>query len=107
MIANRNSSPSDFDDDIPDMSTPEWRAKFAIAKVKRGRPPAIAPKISTTIRLDPDVLGAFQASGPGWQTRINAALKAWIAARETRAAKTRSKPAKSRTTPARRAKRAA
>ena len=26
-----------------------------------------------------DVLGAFRASGVGWQTRVNAALKEWLA----------------------------
>ncbi len=28
------------------------------------------------LTLDPDVLAKFQATGPGWQTRINAALRA-------------------------------
>jgi len=107
MTANKNSSPPDFDDDIPDMSTPEWQAKFAATKVKRGRPPAIAPKISTTIRLDADVLSAFQTKGPGWQTRINAALKEWLAAREQRTVKTRVKASQKQATPARRTTRAA
>jgi uncharacterized protein (DUF4415 family) len=107
MTANKSSSPPDFDDDIPDMSTPEWQAKFAAAKVKRGRPPAIAPKISTTIRLDPDVLSAFQTKGPGWQTRINLALREWLDTREKRAVKTRVKASKKLATPARRTTRAA
>jgi len=28
-----------------------------------------------TLRLDPDVLDRFRADGPGWQGRINAALR--------------------------------
>lgn len=32
-------------------------------------------KTATTIRLDDDVLDAFKATGRGWQTRVNAALK--------------------------------
>ena len=36
------------------------------------------PKVSTTIRLSPDVVQAFRASGDGWQTRIDAALKDWL-----------------------------
>jgi uncharacterized protein (DUF4415 family) len=28
-----------------------------------------------SLRLDPDVLEHFRASGPGWQSRINAALR--------------------------------
>jgi uncharacterized protein (DUF4415 family) len=31
------------------------------------------------IRFDQDVLLAFRARGPGWQTRMNAALKEWLA----------------------------
>ncbi len=63
------------DDDIPDMTTPYWAEKFAAAKVQRGRPKSEAPKISTTLRLDPDVLDRFKADGKGWQGRINAALR--------------------------------
>jgi uncharacterized protein (DUF4415 family) len=37
-----------------------------------------APKISTTIRLSPDVLQAFRAAGDGWQTRVDEALKDWL-----------------------------
>jgi uncharacterized protein (DUF4415 family) len=36
------------------------------------------PKVSTTIRLSPDVSAAFRATGSGWQTRIDAALKDWL-----------------------------
>ena len=32
-------------------------------------------KVPTTIRLDADVLEALQASGKGWQTRVNDALR--------------------------------
>jgi uncharacterized protein (DUF4415 family) len=31
-----------------------------------------------TIRLSPEVVERFRASGPGWQTRIDAALKDWL-----------------------------
>jgi len=47
---------------------------------KRGRPPLDAPKVSTTIRLDADVMAAFKAVGRGWQTRINAVLREAVAA---------------------------
>lgn len=64
-----------FADDAPDLTTPYWAAKMAAATIQRGRPRAASPKISTTIRLDADVLAAFKASGAGWQSRINAALR--------------------------------
>lgn len=37
-----------------------------------------APKVSTTIRLSPEVVQAFRAAGDGWQTRIDAVLKDWL-----------------------------
>lgn len=43
------------------------------------RGPQKAPrKISTTIRLSPEVVAAFRAAGDGWQTRIDQALKEWL-----------------------------
>lgn len=41
-----------------------------------GRPRAINPKQSVTLRLDRDVVSHFKSQGAGWQTRINATLKA-------------------------------
>ena len=40
-----------------------------------GRPPSENPKKQVTLRLDPDVLEKFRATGKGWQSRINAALR--------------------------------
>jgi uncharacterized protein (DUF4415 family) len=41
----------------------------------RGRPKLESPKQQVTLRLSPEVLEAFKASGPGWQTRIDETLK--------------------------------
>jgi hypothetical protein len=65
----------DPDDDTPDLSTPYWVEVFSKVTVQRGRPKALAPKVSTTIRLDAEVLDRFRATGPGWQSRINEALR--------------------------------
>lgn len=46
--------------------------------VKRGRPKADVTKERITIRLSPDVLHTFRATGPGWQTRVDAALRDWL-----------------------------
>ena len=62
-------------DEIPDLSTPEWEKVIRAAPLQRGRPKAAVRKVSTTIRLDPDVVAAFKADGPGWQSRMNAALR--------------------------------
>jgi uncharacterized protein (DUF4415 family) len=40
-----------------------------------GRPRKTQPKEAVSIRLDPDVVAHFRAGGPGWQSRINAALR--------------------------------
>jgi uncharacterized protein (DUF4415 family) len=80
-----------FDDDNPEWTAemfaragkasevlpPEVQAAFARA---RGRPRLDAAKIAVKLRLDPDVVEGFKAGGPGWQTRINATLRAALAA---------------------------
>ena len=35
-------------------------------------------KVPTTIRFDADVLAALKASGKGWQTRVNEAMREWL-----------------------------
>ncbi len=47
-------------------------------KPKAGRPRKGNPKVFTGIRLDVEVVDAFKATGKGWQTRINDALKDWL-----------------------------
>ncbi|MGE8450968.1 MAG: BrnA antitoxin family protein [Pseudomonadales bacterium] len=47
--------------------------------VKRGgRPKSSVTKLPVTIRLSPDVVEPFRASGKGWQTRMNEALREWL-----------------------------
>lgn len=77
MNENTKNLPRDWvdPDEAPDLSTPEWQAVFDKVPVRRGRPPLDEPKVSTTIRLDADVLAAYRAEGPGWQTRINEVLR--------------------------------
>jgi uncharacterized protein (DUF4415 family) len=40
-----------------------------------GRPKKDSPKKAVSIRLDSDVLAHFRATGPGWESRINDALR--------------------------------
>jgi len=66
-------------DDAPEL-TDGWFAKADLYQggklIRRGgRPKKAAPKQAVNIRLDPDVLARFRAGGPGWQSRINAALR--------------------------------
>ena len=65
------------DEDDRPLSREEMQAGIDANYKKRGRPVG-ALKESTTIRFDRDVLEMFRASGPGWQTRMNAALRDWL-----------------------------
>ena len=59
-------------------SLPELHQQLA----KRRRGPARSPlKVSTTIRFDAEVLAALKASGKGWQTRGNTAIREWLKTR--------------------------
>ena len=42
---------------------------------RRGRPPLASAKQAVKLRLDPEVVQRFKAGGPGWQSRMNAALR--------------------------------
>ena len=46
--------------------------------VRIGRPPAEVTKERITIRLSHDVVTQFRATGAGWQTRMDAALRQFI-----------------------------
>ena len=68
----------DFARARPISEFPDLAAAFARAKV-RGRPAGSTKpdaKVQVSLRLDPDVLAAFKAGGAGWQSRMNAALRA-------------------------------
>jgi len=58
---------------------PKTYAALVAMKRPRGRPKASETKVFTAIRLDADLLEAFKATGKGWQTRVNAALRKYIA----------------------------
>ena len=44
----------------------------------RGRPKKTDAKVHIHIRLSPQVLGYFRATGPGWQSRIDEVLRKWV-----------------------------
>src|SRR5271155_4974903 len=87
----RGSRPGWVDPD----AAPEWtqeqfdRAEMAVgAEVvspangtltrPRGRPKKVDAKVHIHIRLSPQVLGHFRATGRGWQTRIDEVLGKWV-----------------------------
>jgi uncharacterized protein (DUF4415 family) len=71
----------DPETDLYDPNDPaQVAAFFSSAKVVRkpGRPKAETTKVPIAIRLSPDVVDYFKATGAGWQSRIDAALHEWM-----------------------------
>ena len=44
----------------------------------RGRPQGSGKKEQVTLRIDTEILEQFKATGNGWQTRLNEALRDWV-----------------------------
>lgn len=71
------------DEDIDLSDAPEITPDmFAQAVVRHGLKPA-PKKQQITIRVDHDVLEWFRAQGRGYQTKINALLRAYMEAHQT------------------------
>ena len=64
------------DPDAVPLTDAEWEQVKPL--VRRGRPLGSGTKTQVTLRLDVEVVEKFRASGDGWQTRINEALKSWV-----------------------------
>jgi uncharacterized protein (DUF4415 family) len=39
---------------------------------------SISFKVAVTVRYDAEIIDRFRASGDGWQTRMNDALRDWL-----------------------------
>ena len=81
MTGKKRASKSTWTDpdDAPEL-TEEWLATADLYDgdklIRRGGAPGqAAAKEAVNIRLDPHVLAYFRATGPGWQSRINEALR--------------------------------
>ena len=70
-------------DDAPEI-TDKWIAEadpyHGKKLIRRGRPIGSGQKAQTTLRTSKDVLEFFRATGPRWQTRMDDALKRYVAA---------------------------
>lgn len=75
------SKPSDYSRRATDpVKAAEAAFKKVTTKPVEGPPPPKAPAIpglkeTISLRIDRDVLDFFQEGGPGWQDRINEALR--------------------------------
>ena len=84
----KKPNPTLIDNDNPEWTEAMFKQSVRLndlplgLRTKLARPPRgpqkTPVKLSTTIRLSPDVINAFRAGGDGWQGRIDAALKDWL-----------------------------
>jgi len=73
-----------FDEDNPRTTPEEWEgAVMKIGGVVVGHTPRRRgsgkkpARVAIQLRLPPDVLAAFRATGRGWQTRMGEVLQEW------------------------------
>ncbi|MBF0136516.1 MAG: BrnA antitoxin family protein [Magnetococcales bacterium] len=68
-------------DDAPEL-TDAWFEQADLYRggqlVRRGRPAGGETKVSTSVPFDAEIIAAFRATGKGWQTRMNDALRDWL-----------------------------
>lgn len=77
-------SPADPVDWSHAVVTPGGGVSETLAALRKARGKNRNPtKEQVAIRFDADVLAAFRARGPGWQTRMNRALKEWLVTHPT------------------------
>jgi uncharacterized protein (DUF4415 family) len=85
-LRDRADDPVSNDPDNPPLTVRQLRRMRPAYKVRpelvarqlrrgRGRPKSEQPKEQITLRIDRDVLEKFRATGEGWQSRINHALR--------------------------------
>lgn len=85
---NRKPKPALIDDDNPEWTAADFKRAVPLSALpeslhatlaSRSRGPQKAPlKERISIRLSAEVVNTFRASGSGWQTRLDAALKDWL-----------------------------
>jgi uncharacterized protein (DUF4415 family) len=82
---SRKAKTQAVDDDNPEWTAQEAAAARRFAELPatlqaklRGRPKSAVVKARLTVRVEPQALERWRASGPGWQTRL-AALVARMA----------------------------
>lgn len=80
MIASDPENPEWTEDDLKNARPfrevfPDLAASIDREIARRGRPPLEKTKQPVTIRLDPDLVEHYKATGKGWQSRMNDDLR--------------------------------
>jgi uncharacterized protein (DUF4415 family) len=68
-------------------SDPDRKAPRGVVQERDPRHPR--PQATPTLRLDPEIIAWFRAKGPGYQPRMNAVLRADLAAASPRPPKSK------------------
>jgi uncharacterized protein (DUF4415 family) len=75
----KNSAPSSLESDALPEITDAWIAGADMYNgdklVRRGRPKLANPRQLLSLRLPPQIIARWKATGPGWQTRMAEALE--------------------------------
>ena len=78
-VKRKNSARSSPDPDSLPEITDAWIVGADLHEgdklVRRGRPKVAAPRQLLSLRLPPQVIARWKATGPGWQTRANRILR--------------------------------
>lgn len=79
MSAKRKGSVRTFSRDEAPEITDSWIQEADLRRgtkvVRRGRPRLENPKQLLSLRLPPQVIASWKATGPGWQTRMAQVLE--------------------------------
>ncbi len=83
-MARKRNEKIIVDDDSPEMTLADFKRARPMREAMpdvleafkrlRGRPKSPAPKQRVSLRLDPKIVAAYKATGPGWQQRIGDTL---------------------------------
>lgn len=86
-MSKKRLDPERIDQDNPEWTDEDVKTSVRLRdlpdslqrKLRGHRGPQKAPvKVQTAVRYDADIIEAFKAGGPGWQTRMNDALRDWL-----------------------------
>jgi uncharacterized protein (DUF4415 family) len=83
---NKRPDPQLIDKENPEWTEDDFKRAHPLTglpsslrgKLKRRGPQKAPRKVPVSIRLSPDVVDHFRATGAGWQKRMDEALKDWI-----------------------------
>lgn len=78
-VKRKKSVPASSDSDVLPEISDDWVAEADLYNgetlVRKGRPKLAQPRQLLTIRLPPEIIAKWKATGPGWQTRMAEALE--------------------------------